>query len=46
MARTKATVRRLPATAASDFQRRTVRPFKIKEILPQRKTANIKKSDR
>ena len=43
MARTKATVRRLPATAASDFQRRTVRPFKIKEILLQRKTVNIKK---
>ena len=45
MARTKATVRRLPA-AASDFQRRTVQPFKIKEILPQQKSVNIKKSDR
>ena len=36
MARTKTTVRRLPAAAAaSDFHRLTVRLFKIKEILPQ-----------
>ena len=45
MARTKATVRRLPATAASDFQRRTVRPFKIKEILLQRKTRTDDKNN-
>ena len=37
MARTKGTVRRLPAAAASDFQRRTVQPLKIKEILAQHK---------
>ena len=44
MARTKATVRRLPvAVTRSEFTRRTVRPFKIKEILPQQKTVNIKK---
>ena len=27
-----------------DFRRRTIRPFKIKEILPQQKTVNIKKN--
>ena len=44
MSRTKAIVRRLPvAVAKSDFRRRTIRPFKIKEILPQQKTVNIKK---
>ena len=44
MARTKATVRRLPvAVARSDFRRRTIRPFKIKEALPQQKTVYIKK---
>ena len=45
MARTKATVRRLPAAAASDFQRRMIQPFKIKEILPQQKSVKIKKLD-
>ena len=44
MARTKAIVRRLPvAVARSDFRRRTIRPFKIKEILPQQKSVNIRK---
>ena len=44
MARTKATVRRLRvAVTRSEFTRRTIRPFKIKEILPQQKTANIRK---
>ena len=44
MARTKATVRRLSAAAESNFQRRMVRLFKIKEMLPQQKTVNIKKN--
>ena len=44
MARIKATVRRLSAAAESNFQRRMVRLFKIKEILPQQKTVNIKKN--
>ena len=44
MARTKATVRRFPAVIRSDFQRRTFRPFKIKEILPEQKTVDIKKN--
>ena len=43
MLRTKATIRGLPAEAASDFQPRTVGPFQIKGILPQQKTVNIKK---
>ena len=43
MLRTKATIRGLPAAAASDFQPRTVGPFQIKGILPQQKTVNIKK---
>ena len=43
MAGTKATVRHLhEAATRSDFQRRTMRPFKIKEILPKQKTVNIK----
>ena len=45
MARTKAKVRRLPAAATSEFLQHTVRPFKIKEMLPQQKTINIKKPD-
>ena len=45
MARTKAKVRCQPAVAASDFSRHTVRPFKIKEMLPQQKTINIKETD-
>ena len=44
MARTKATVGRLSAAAESNFQRRMVRLFKIKEILPQQKTVSIKKN--
>ena len=46
MARTKATVGRLSAAAESNFQRRMVRLFKIKEILPQQKTVNIKKKQK
>ena len=42
MARTKATVRRLPAAAASDFQRRTVRRFKIKKIINNQYKMKIK----
>ena len=39
-----ATVRCLPvAVARSDYIQRTIRPFKIKEILPQQKTVKIKK---
>ena len=46
MARTKAAVRRLPVVVArSEFRQRTIRPFKIKEILPQQKTVNIKKDE-
>ena len=44
MARTKATVGRLSAAAESNFQRRMVRLFKIKVILLQQKTVNIKKN--
>ena len=43
MARTKVTVRRFPAIEQSNARRSTVKPFKIKEILPQQKTVNIKK---
>ena len=46
MLRTKATIRGLPAAAASDFQPRTVGPFQIKGILPQQKTVNIKKKQK
>ena len=28
-----------------NFQRKTIKPFKIKEILPEQKTADIKKND-
>ena len=28
----------------NDFQRRTIKPFKIKEILPEQKTVVIKKN--
>ena len=44
MARTKATVRRLPVVVRNDFQQRTIKPFKIKEILPEQKTVDIKKN--
>ena len=45
MARTKATGRRLPVVEVrNDFQRRTIKPFKIKEILPEQKTVVIKKN--
>ena len=37
MARTIATVRRLPIIVRSEFQQRTIRPFKIKETLPEQK---------
>ena len=43
MARTKETMRRLPLVE-SGFTRRAIKPFKIKEILPQQKTVNIKKN--
>ena len=43
MARTKVTVRRCPAIEQNNARRSTVKPFKIKEILPQQKTVNIKK---
>ena len=43
MARTKVTVRRFPAIEQSNARCSTVKPFKIKEILPQQKTVNIKK---
>ena len=43
MARTKATVRRFPAIERRNARCSTVKPFKIKEILPQQKTVNIKK---
>ena len=45
MGRTKVTVRRIPTAAASDFQRRAVLLFKIKEIPLQQKTVNIKKKN-
>ena len=44
MARTKATVRHLTPPAGSDFQRRTIYPFKIKELLLPQKTFDIKKN--
>ena len=45
MARTKATGRRLPVVEVrNDFHRRTIKPFKIKEILPEQKTVVIKKN--
>ena len=43
MARIKATVTRLAPPAGSNFQQRTIYPFKIKELLPQQKTVDIKK---
>ena len=46
MVRTKAIVRRLAPAAGSIFKRRTIKPFKIKEILPQQKTVNIKEMDK
>lgn len=42
MAKTKATVRRFP-TIERRNARSVVRPFKIKEILGQQKTVDIKK---
>ena len=45
MGRTKAIVKRFRASERRNQQRtRTIRPFKIKEILPQKKTINIKKN--
>ena len=44
MARTKATVIRLPVVVRNDFQQKTIKPFKIKEILPEQKTVDIKKN--
>ena len=41
MARIKATVRRFPAAERRKGQQ--IRPFKIKEILPQQKTVVTKK---
>lgn len=45
MARTKATVKRFPAVERRNTCS-TVKPFKIKEILPKQKTADIKKTDK
>ena len=45
MARTKETVRHFPASVRRSQQRtRTIRPQKIKEMLPQHKTITIKKN--
>ena len=44
MARTKTTVIRLPVVVRNDFQQKTIKPFKIKEILPEQKTVDIKKN--
>ena len=44
MVRTKATVIRLPVVVRNDFQQKTIKPFKIKEILPEQKTVDIKKN--
>ena len=43
MARTKAIVRRFSAIEKRNT-RGTVKPFKIKEILPQQKTVDVKKN--
>ena len=45
MARTKATVRRFPAVGRRNT-RGAVKPFKMKEILPQQETVHIKKADK
>ena len=46
MGRTKAIVKHFRASERRNQQRtRTIRPFKIKEILPQKKTINIKKNE-
>ena len=42
MAKSKVRVRRIPAAAASDFNQCMVRPFKIKEMLPQEKKINTR----
>ena len=44
MARTKATMRRFPASARRVTRQRTIKPFKIKEILLQQKAVDIKKN--
>ena len=44
MVKTKATVRRFPT--AEKREGKQERPFKIKEILPEQKTVDIKKMDR
>ena len=44
MTRTNATVRRFPSSARCIVQQRIIKPFKIKEILPQQKTIDIKKN--
>ena len=46
MARTKATVRRFPAVERRNTRSSNVKLFKIKEILPQQKPANLKKMDK
>ena len=46
MARTKATVRRFLAVERRNTRSSKVKPFKIKEILPQQKAANLKKMDK
>ena len=46
MARTKATARRLMPAARSDFKRRTIYLFKIKETQPQQKTIDLKNKNK
>ena len=46
MARTKATARRFPASARRAVKQRMIKPFKIKETLPQQKIIDIKKIDK
>ena len=47
MARTKATVRRMPVIVSGNenisFKRRSCPPFKIKKILPETRTVSVKK---
>ena len=45
MARAKAAIRRFTVVVRSDFRRRTIKPFKVKETLPEQKSPNIKKNE-
>ena len=44
MAKTKATIRRIPASARWIVWQRTIKPLRIKEMLPQQKATSIKKA--